>query len=561
MYSTTRATWSVASYTLFPGKTKQSKHLHLYSQRLPPVQARASLMAPDIRTLESELPTDQASILQDLANGAAAAADAADESAEDPNGLETSFQEDLEDPAALLESLANYAPPSPVIESRALPPPPVHNDLNHFESLLQAAATAEGVEAAEGDLSQRSFDPIDTNNKRKRGQEDASADDSKTIIRKSPKRRKKVSQEDADQLALERELWGPEEGEDEYGPSTSERHVSPVPTAGARAAGLHSATALFRRPSVASKKYTRAPMSKLFTSLELTAEQFLHLQAAAKNYMLDPNHPERSDCIGSRGRADTDMVKLKLFACVKSFLEDEGWGARCFTEDVEEGKFRKLKWPKMKNKIISLVTPLMRRMVTNERQRLYALETRNEKRSRVPVGREARLSQTPTAGGTPQPESRQVESVIPTRYPVVDPKLNDYHYNLDLSYQANENGQINEDAHSKEADPNIPKEVGETGMAINYLVNLMHHGRRVHPQVTLTPSSCPGFASLIQHIHNMMDGLNECQQPSSIKVLGPTGLVMVNDEDSWNGAIASVQQTEWLDGEAKCVVQVVDRAS
>ncbi|KAH6720041.1 hypothetical protein BKA61DRAFT_594087 [Leptodontidium sp. MPI-SDFR-AT-0119] len=533
-------------------------------------------MAPDTRTLESELPTDQASILQDLANGAAAdSAYAADEGTEDPNGLETSFQDDLEDPAALLESLANYEPPL-VTESRA---PPVLNDHDHFESLLQAAATAEGVEAASGDLCQvgdsselfdlsdayeyfkGSFGPIDTTNKRKRGQEDASDDDSHMLIRSTSKRYKKTSQEDAEQLALERELWGPEEGEDEYDTPTSERHVSPVPTADARAAGLHSATALFRRPSVASKKYTRAPMSKLFTSLELTAEQFLHLQAAAKHYMLDPNYPERSDCVGSRGRGDTDMVKLKLFACVKSFLEDEGWGLRCFAEDAEGGKFRKLKWPKMKNKIISLVTPLMRRMVTNERQRLYALETRNERRTKVPLISQTRLSQTPTAEGSPQSEPRYIESVTPTRCPVVDPKLNDYHYNPDLSFQTNGDGQSNGVADPKEPDSSIPKGVVEAGVAINYLVNLMHHGRRVHPQVTLTPSSCPGFASLIQHIHNMMDRLSQDQQPSSIKVLGPTGLVNVNDEDSWTGAIASVKQTEWLDGEVKCVVQVVDRAS
>lgn len=50
------------------------------------------------------------------------------------------------------------------------------------------------------------------------------------------------------------------------------------------------------------------------------------------------------------------MVKLKLFACVKSFLEDEGWGLRCFAEDAEGGKFRKLKWPKMKNKSVKLLS-------------------------------------------------------------------------------------------------------------------------------------------------------------------------------------------------------------
>lgn len=91
-------------------------------------------------------------------------------------------------------------------------------------------------------------------------------------------------------------------------------------------------------------------MSKLFTSLELTPEQFLHLQAAAKVYMLDPNYPERRDCVGNRGTTDTDMVKLKLFGCVKSFLEDEGWGERCFGSNAEGGESRKLSWPQMKNK-------------------------------------------------------------------------------------------------------------------------------------------------------------------------------------------------------------------
>lgn len=44
------------------------------------------------------------------------------------------------------------------------------------------------------------------------------------------------------------------------------------------------------------------------------------------------------------------MVKLKLFGCVKSFLEDEGWGDRCFGENSSGIVERKLKWPQMKNK-------------------------------------------------------------------------------------------------------------------------------------------------------------------------------------------------------------------
>ena len=91
-------------------------------------------------------------------------------------------------------------------------------------------------------------------------------------------------------------------------------------------------------------------MSKLFISLELTPEQFIHLQAAAKNYMLDPAHPERSACVGGKGKGDTDMTKIKLFQCVSAFLEVDGWGERCFGQTAPGASQRKLKWPDMKHK-------------------------------------------------------------------------------------------------------------------------------------------------------------------------------------------------------------------
>ncbi|KAH6620448.1 hypothetical protein C7974DRAFT_234301 [Boeremia exigua] len=162
----------------------------------------------------------------------------------------------------------------------------------------------------------------------------------------------------------------------------------------ARAVGVHSAVALFRRTSSnATRKYTRPPMSKLFMSLNITPENFIALQALAKAYMLSPAHPDRQSCVGNRGKGDTDMVKLRLFNCVRDFLTDGGVGEQFFGEHVEKpgeresseaaaalgeesGGVEKLVWPRDGNKIVSLVTPLMRRMVTNERQRLYAIDTR-----------------------------------------------------------------------------------------------------------------------------------------------------------------------------------------
>lgn len=160
---------------------------------------------------------------------------------------------------------------------------------------------------------------------------------------------------------------------------------------------LHSAAALFRRASDKStRKYTRLSMSKIFMSLQLSPESFLHLQAQAKTYMLDAAHAERQSCVGNRGKCDTDMAKLRLFNCVRDFLND-GAGEQFFGEkalhtrqnekDVreaakalgEEDEMQtegNLMWPRDGNEIIGLVTPLLRRMVTNERQRVYASEMR-----------------------------------------------------------------------------------------------------------------------------------------------------------------------------------------
>jgi hypothetical protein len=155
------------------------------------------------------------------------------------------------------------------------------------------------------------------------------------------------------------------------------RTEQPQSLSDARAVGVHSAAALFRQPST-NKKYTRPPISKMFTSLEISPENFLHLQAAAKNYMLNDDYPERRDCVGQRGKGDTEMVKLRLWNCVRQFLEAEGHGERFFGENVvNEGMGpRNYIWPRDQHKIISLVIPLLRRMVTNERQRQYAIETR-----------------------------------------------------------------------------------------------------------------------------------------------------------------------------------------
>ena len=168
-----------------------------------------------------------------------------------------------------------------------------------------------------------------------------------------------------------------------------------------RPPGIHTSAALFRQPSSPNKKSTRPPISKLFTSLELAPSTFLELQSAAKAYMLNPDQPDRQDCVGNRGKGDSDVVKLRLYNCVRDFLEEEEVtgqdgdqssstntanrkrrGDVYFGEHVmkEDGGERKWIWPRDKERVVGLCVPLLRRMVTNERQRKYAVETRSQAR-------------------------------------------------------------------------------------------------------------------------------------------------------------------------------------
>ena len=98
-------------------------------------------------------------------------------------------------------------------------------------------------------------------------------------------------------------------------------------------------------------------MAIVYNQLEVSHKRFYELQHAAKAYMLDPKHPDRAACVGQRSKGDTDLTKFKLFGCVTSFLEDLGWGEKCWgkaepTPPTVDGsradKSRKLQWPESK---------------------------------------------------------------------------------------------------------------------------------------------------------------------------------------------------------------------
>jgi len=197
----------------------------------------------------------------------------------------------------------------------------------------------------------------------------------------------------------------------------------------------------------------------------------------------------------------------------------------------------------------------LRRMVTNERQRLYAIETRQEKRKAGEKTNSKRkrdqTSATPSEGTPTRKQGRQ--GILP--FPAdVDPKLDEYHYNVEEAYPIEGGGEIS----TSQTGHAVAKEfsLGQPdGTGLRYHLNILQDGKRIKSPLILSPSSCPGFASLVQYIHTLLDDIG--QKPNNVKVLCPNGLMEVNSEESWEEAIAIIKVNDWMDGDVRCVVEVM----
>jgi hypothetical protein len=319
--------------------------------------------------------------------------------------------------------------------------------------------------------------------------------------------------------------------------SDDEGHASPL--LDARAAGVHSAAALFRPASDSSKKYTRPPMSKLFTSLELSPENFLYLQAAAKQYMLNADYPDRQACVGNRGRGDNEMVKARMYQCVREFLETENWGEKYFGEKApppNDGEAnappqpRRYIWPRDRDRIIALCTPLLRRMVTNERQRQYAIETRKggNKQDKLPDADENNNNTTPT--------DQDTNDLSPS---------NHHHHHFD----------------SRLENPT-------TSTVPTYHLYLLapETNHLLRDRISFSMQESFSWQWLIDTLlSNWCNALQLVQPPSdiaadileqfTIKVLVSSGLTTVCGEEEWVLAVRDISQTVWLDNIVKVVVE------
>ena len=202
-------------------------------------------------------------------------------------------------------------------------------------------------------------------------------------------------------------------------------------------------------------------------------------------------------------------------------------------------------------RIVNVVTPLLRRIISNERQRVYATEVRSRPRQ-TKSERAQERDLGPKKMIAAKPADQESTPSTPSQ---VDPTLN--HHLSDSSSPHVATRAVQTDDHFSIGDMRRPYSRESSTDAIHYLVNVYYEGEPLSPRVTLNPYTCPGFPSLLQHIQIVV---GESFQIYSIKALTSSGLVDVNDDDSWREVVGDIRTNEWMDGELRVVVEAVDRS-
>jgi len=307
-----------------------------------------------------------------------------------------------------------------------------------------------------------------------------------------------------------------------------------------------SASVLFREPSTKSKKYSRPPLGKVFASLELAPEHFLRLQNAAKAFMLDEAHPERRDVVGQKKHiGGSDVAKLNLWNCVDEFLSLHGYGEKFFGAGagggVPDAPPRTMFWPRDSQAIIKLMMPLMRKMVTNERQRVYAATTRKQ-----PPGKDSQSEQSPAVIDESIPSHD--DSTEPT-FPDQDAAKSPLGVQKDQYTPARDESRLR--TSFKQSIVLYVNVVSNTGGAL----------RRVIPRFELTPESAPNLSALVAEVNRRYKSATGNSLPGKeggplVKVWLTDGLVTVVEDGEWMVALLSAGVVDWMDGQVRVLVEV-----
>lgn len=311
----------------------------------------------------------------------------------------------------------------------------------------------------------------------------------------------------------------------------------------------NSASVLFREPSEKSKKYSRPPLGKVFTSLELAPDAFLKLQSAAKDYMLSEEYPERKDVVGhKKTNGNNDQAKLKLYECVAEFLRQDDNGETFFghtavtSPDVPPRTFF---WPEDQGRIIKLLMPLLRKMVTNERQRLYAAESRkgdskksNNNRSPAILGDEEQSFNEDMVCHLQSLECSKI--LTGKQVPEIDPTLQ------------TEFTDIQKSAIPDALNPPLAAFPDTLNIYVNIVTYEDGDGRNLLPEFVLPNEKVDSFEQFLSYIQFVDLGSRTLAE---VQALLPQGLMVIREEQEWLSAKMTASTTVWMNQRLTIVVK------
>lgn len=185
-----------------------------------------------------------------------------------------------------------------------------------------------------------------------------------------------------------------------------------------------------------------------------------------------------------------------------------------------------------------MMIPLMRRMVTNENQRLYAEEQR---KARAPYT---------SGGGRREPNPEEIlEKLKGQIYKPKSSKSPNGVSGSDKSLSPDPTGaKLENGAKVAKLTSKPPSEWN----GMHFYININKDGRRAMPRVEFAVDNGEGFMHLSQHVDIIIDD----DRTHKVKIFGPHGFVDITDEVSWRKILNEIKEADWMDGDVRICVDM-----
>jgi hypothetical protein len=239
---------------------------------------------------------------------------------------------------------------------------------------------------------------------------------------------------------------------------------------------------------------------------------------------------------------------------------------------------RVLFWPRTSREIITRITPLLRRVVTNERQRIYALETRREARlsSAASPTDQSKTKKPRITSQAQTVEDYETQNPYDPNTTVIDPSLNSYRYtpNSSLPTKAISSTPVtnplsissestiaaltekygSESTHPTHHSPSEDDTIPEMKYHVSFLLSEgTIGGKLTAPKIILSPHLCPSYDRLMELASDAIVEMSFTI--STVKIhSAEAGLVVVNSNEKMKEVITDIERCFWMEGLVRILV-------